>query len=114
MVIVGLLAFVASAAKGASHAKPGAAEDLLFAGALIDGLLNPLFFVGFPLGLYWCIRGKRPAAGNLPLPAPDERPSPCVENNPRLTHCPDCGAHVSRLAPSCPHCGRPLTPEKSE
>lgn len=30
--------------------------------------------------------------------------------NPRLFPCPDCGRYVSRLASSCPQCGRPLTP----
>jgi hypothetical protein len=29
--------------------------------------------------------------------------------NPNLYPCPDCGRFVSRQAPSCPHCGRPLT-----
>lgn len=28
----------------------------------------------------------------------------------RLTACPDCGQQVSRVAPACPHCGRPLQP----
>jgi hypothetical protein len=31
-------------------------------------------------------------------------------NNPNLTPCPDCGKYVSRLAVSCPNCGRPLKP----
>jgi hypothetical protein len=30
--------------------------------------------------------------------------------NPNLYPCPDCGHWVSRQAPSCPQCGRPLTP----
>lgn len=30
--------------------------------------------------------------------------------NPNLVPCPDCGRFVSRLAPNCPQCGRPLTP----
>lgn len=25
-----------------------------------------------------------------------------------IISCPDCGANVSRLAPACPKCGRPL------
>jgi len=28
--------------------------------------------------------------------------------NPNLRPCPDCGQYVSRQAPSCPRCGRPL------
>lgn len=28
--------------------------------------------------------------------------------NPNLFPCPDCGRYVSRLAASCPNCGRPL------
>jgi len=31
--------------------------------------------------------------------------------NPNLVPCPDCGRFVSRLAPNCPQCGRPLTPQ---
>ncbi len=33
-------------------------------------------------------------------------------NNPNLFPCPDCGRYVSRLAPSCPQCGRALTPQQ--
>ncbi len=33
-------------------------------------------------------------------------------NNPNLFPCPDCGHYVSRLAPSCPQCGRTLTPQQ--
>jgi hypothetical protein len=29
-------------------------------------------------------------------------------NNPNLIPCPDCRRMVSRLAPACPGCGRPL------
>ncbi len=32
--------------------------------------------------------------------------------NPNLTPCPDCGRYVSRIAPDCPQCGRPLTPQQ--
>ncbi len=32
--------------------------------------------------------------------------------NPNLTPCPDCGRYVSRVAPNCPQCGRPLTPQQ--
>ena len=34
-----------------------------------------------------------------------QRPS-----GPNLVLCPDCHGRVSRLAPTCPHCGRPLWP----
>ena len=29
-----------------------------------------------------------------------------------LIDCPDCGAEISRSAPTCPQCGRPITPAK--
>lgn len=32
--------------------------------------------------------------------------------NPNLYPCPDCGHFVSRHAPTCPQCGRPLTPQE--
>jgi predicted amidophosphoribosyltransferase len=31
-------------------------------------------------------------------------------NGPNLVRCPDCNLPVSRLATSCPHCGRPSAP----
>jgi predicted RNA-binding Zn-ribbon protein involved in translation (DUF1610 family) len=31
--------------------------------------------------------------------------------NPNLFPCPDCGRQVSRLAKSCPNCGRPFASE---
>jgi hypothetical protein len=75
--IVGLLAFCASAALGPSHVGPGKPEEFLFAAALLNGLMNPLFFIGFPLGLYWCIRGKGTAGGVL-------RPKLFDRNCPRM------------------------------
>lgn len=56
-VTVGGLGFIASGAVG------GGAT---LAGAIVAGALNPLFFVGVPLGLYWLHRAKRrlPANGN--------------------------------------------------
>ena len=30
-----------------------------------------------------------------------------AQGNPNLVACVDCGGAVSRLAESCPHCGRP-------
>ena len=35
---------------------------------------------------------------------------PFRQHNPNLLSCPDCGAHVSGRAASCPQCGRPLEP----
>jgi len=34
-----------------------------------------------------------------------------ISANPNLFPCPDCGRHVSRLAKSCPNCGRPFLSE---
>ena len=34
--------------------------------------------------------------------------------NPNLLPCPDCGRNVSRLATSCPQCGRPLKPQSGD
>ncbi len=98
--ILGLLAFLSSFAYGGGGT---------FAGGLVAGLLNPIFFVGFPLGIYWLRRyGNRRATSH---PASSSATLSRGESNPKLTHCPDCGLHVSRLASACPHCGRPLTPE---
>lgn len=47
-VVVGILGFIASAAVGGG----GTLE-----GAILAGMLNPLFFVGVPLGFYWLNRG---------------------------------------------------------
>ena len=102
-LIVGLLAFCASAAVGGG-AGPGDSPGVRMLTGLVAGALNPLFFVGFPLGMYWLIRGSRRPSKPFPI-------TKSVEDNPKLTHCPDCGGHVSRLAATCPHCGRPLTPE---
>jgi hypothetical protein len=88
---LGLLAFCASAATGGGTA----------AGSLLAGLLNPIFFIGVPLGLYWLYQHER-------HPAAPSRPA--EDGNPKLTHCPDCGRHMSRLAKMCPHCGRPMEP----
>lgn len=115
-LMLAILAFLASAALGGGGT---------VAGALLAGLINPLFFIPMPLGVYWlyCVgqntnRSYSPPPSQVrPVAARDERqqekqPHPIADEcNPRLTHCPDCGRHVSRLAPSCPHCGRPLTPE---
>ena len=31
-----------------------------------------------------------------------------------LKHCPDCGKEVSTEPPSCPYCGRPFRPQKTD
>jgi len=85
---------------GSAVGERGAAPEVFAAAVLVSMITNPLVFVGFPLGCYWLYRSAR---------SPVRRVSPpSDEDNPKLTHCPDCGKHVSRLAASCPHCGRPL------
>jgi hypothetical protein len=57
---VGLLAFCVSAVlmgKGVVYS----GDSSLLAVSLVTGLLNPFFFVGVPLGIYWLSRGKQPA-----------------------------------------------------
>jgi hypothetical protein len=105
-IAVGLLAFCAGAGLEGARGKPGDEPGVRLLGALISGGLNPLFFVGVPLGAYWLYRSGRRASGSTPVKGDDA--------NPQLTHCPDCGRHVSRLAATCPHCGRPLAAEKDE
>jgi hypothetical protein len=146
-IVIGLLSFCASAGLHGG----GTPE-----GSLVAGLLNPLFFVGVPLG-WWLVKsayahpnlspcpscghrvapsaqscprcgrpfGRRDAPpGLLVAPPPAELMSPPPARpkaatpvdpsaTPKLIPCPDCGRYVSRFAPSCPQCGRPLTPEKT-
>lgn len=52
----GVLSFLASAAVGGGGG---------LAGALLAGALNPLFFVGVPLGIYW-LRRSGVFIGNPP------------------------------------------------
>ena len=112
-VAVGVLAFGLGAAKGGAEARPGDAPGMIFLLGLIGGGTNPLFFVGVPLGCYWLYRSAK--GSNRNTQSRDTRSAiPIDEGNPKLTHCPDCGRHVSRLAPSCPQCGKPLTPEKTD
>lgn len=98
-IVSAILGFLASAAV--------AGKGNLFAG-LFAGVLNPLFFVGLPLGVYWLWQHGKSLPAHSPSPV-----TPPEEHNPKLTHCPDCGRHVSRLAATCPHCGRPLAPQKT-
>lgn len=97
-LVLAVLGFLASAATGG--------KGNLFAG-LLAGVLNPLFFVGLPLGIYWLWQHAKSAQPCSPSP-----PTSPGESNPKLTACPDCGRHVSRLAAMCPHCGRPLAADK--
>lgn len=79
-------------------------ENVLAFVSATAGLLNPFFFIGIPLGVYWLYRyAQRGNAGSVDSTA---------DGNPKLAHCPDYGKHVSRLAAACPHCGRPLTTER--
>lgn len=98
-IAIALLAFVASAILG-SGTKPNATSGELFFVGLVSGALNPIFFVGLPLGIYWLYQGAQQTSlhnntGN-------------DNTNSKLIPCPDCGRQISRLAISCPNCGRPL------
>ena len=95
-IVLGALGFAASYATEAAKAP---AADAFMVG-LVSGLLNPLFFIGAPLGVILLIGSNR-GHKNASIPS-------TAEGTPKLGHCPDCGGHVSRLAQSCPHCGRPL------
>lgn len=104
-IALGLVAFCASAAVGGGGTREG---------SILAGLLNPFFFIGVPLGGYWLYWAMQNSATAY-LQVPEERVSPeprhtLSEFNARLIHCPDCGGRVSRLATSCPHCGRLLKP----
>lgn len=65
-------------------------------------------------GLRFSNGGQRIAAGQFDhvvvTPAQCLEPTAAVYDdarNTRLTMCVDCGGRVSRLAVTCPHCGRP-------
>lgn len=89
-VTIGFAAFYASTVVGRGGTP---------AARLLEGLLNPLFFIGVPFGCYWLYHHIR----YTPVPS-----QTAEDGNSKLTHCPDCGQHVSRLAKMCPHCGRPM------
>lgn len=75
-------------------------------GSILAGALNPLFFIGLPLGIYWLNQyGKRSIHAATP---PSTTATLLSAGNAKLTHCADCGGHVSRRAGTCPHCGAPL------
>ncbi len=75
-IAVGICGFVASAVYGGGGS---------FEGAIVAGLLNPLFFVGIPLGL-WFLRS--------------------AYAYPNLVRCSDCRNRVSAAAKFCPRCGK--------
>jgi len=77
-IVVGLLSFCASAGLHGG----GTPE-----GSLVAGLLNPLFFVGVPLG-WWLVKS--------------------AYAHPNLAPCPSCGHRVAPSAKGCPQCGRPF------
>jgi hypothetical protein len=98
---------------GSAVGERGAPTEVFAAAVLVSMITNPLVVVGIPLGCYWLYRSaKGSERGNKRGPSRATM-APSGEDNPKLTHCPDCGGHVSRLAASCPHCSRPLIPEEN-
>jgi hypothetical protein len=66
-IAIAVLAFCASAAVGCVvkniNSDPTAVPEVI----LVNGLLNPFFFLGVPLGIYWLYRAKQqPAAQRTP------------------------------------------------
>jgi hypothetical protein len=104
--LVGILGFCASAYTTWPQKRYPSSED--YWGAMIAGVLNPLFFVGVPLGLYWLSR-----CGELrrmfPPPEPSARRSePKVE--PTLPAAGDSTERNSKRAGDKPADDRPTTP----
>ncbi len=91
-IILAILGFLASAAVGGGGN---------FFGAILAGCVNPLFFVGLPLGVYWLRRYARNTAR-----------TGVDRSTTNLMSCPDCAHLVSRRAESCPSCGCPISPPK--
>jgi hypothetical protein len=58
-IAVGILAFCASAAVGCVVRSINAETTPIPEVVLITGLLNPFFFAGVPLGIYWLSRSKQ-------------------------------------------------------
>jgi hypothetical protein len=84
-VVIGGVGFIASGAIGGGPT---------LAGALAAGALNPLFFIGVPLGLYWLYRtgffvgastGASTGSHTAPLGGPGKPP---VQNSPSQHHAP--------------------------
>jgi hypothetical protein len=59
---VGILAFCASAAVGCVVRSINSETTPIPEVILITGLLNPFFFTGVPLGIYWLSRSKQKPA----------------------------------------------------
>ena len=106
------------------HAK----DELSPTGAGFWGLVVPAIIAGGGVAMILhvenaegrrkAVQGAKPRTIPARLPAPPLGPPPppivpTVVENPKLKPCPDCGRMVSRLAPSCPQCGRPLEPQSS-
>jgi hypothetical protein len=60
-IAVGILAFCASAAVGCVVRSINSETTSTAEVILITGLLNPFFFAGVPLGIYWLSRSKQPS-----------------------------------------------------
>jgi hypothetical protein len=84
-VLTPLLAGLSGVAAGISVFVLRSASDR----ELLAGFQHPFFYVCVPIGIGWLIWAN-------------------VLRNRRLTRCPDCMGYVSRLAATCPRCGRPL------
>ncbi len=58
-IAIGILAFCASAAVGCIVRAENSWTTPIPEVILITGVLNPFFFVGVPVGIYWLVRGKQ-------------------------------------------------------
>ena len=61
-IVVGIIGFGASAAVGCVEKSIHSWTNPVPEVVLITGILNPFFFVGVPLGIYWLTRGKQAPA----------------------------------------------------
>jgi hypothetical protein len=68
-IAVGILAFCASAAIGCIVSAENSWKTPIPEVILVAGSLNPFFFAGVPLGIYWLMRGKRMQPAPAPKPA---------------------------------------------
>jgi len=95
--IVGLLAFVASAVQGSGVETEDAVTVLL------SGALNPLFFIGVTLGLYWLYQAVKFSAEHSDTMAQSRSPS--------YVRCRFCDAANAPDDTTCHFCERPLASE---